>query len=340
MRSLLLLVCLVSAAAGAQPLGRFSAQAEPPDSSSSPDEPDWARTPPAEGPAEPAGVRARRYSRFSAGPGGPSLVVLEVIIGLAGGAMVGSSFDAEGETNHFYTGAMLGGLTLGTAGTLYQYFLPVERRESLLTAFAAVAGLSAGIGFANNQDLPDRDRAIIALMSSQLGVFSSLLLTSGDLELSGSDLGLISIMPIYTTLFAGFIELINDAQSTRGYNYAPMLIAPAVGMAIGGLLSIPLELNGLGFALITAIPLSITGMTFGFAVAISRGLSAGAARAGLISLSASLVITALTTALTYVPPPQERASASAVRITPMPVLLAAGRDHSGLAAGPGLWIQF
>jgi hypothetical protein len=267
-------------------------------------------------------------------------VVLEVILGLAGGAMVGLAFDAEGETNHFYTGAMLGGLTLGTAGTVYQYFIPVERRESLLTTFAAVAGLSAGIGFANNQELADRDRAIIALMSSQVGVFASLLITAGGLEVSGSDVGLISIMSIYTTLFAGFIELINDAQSTRGYNYAPMLIGPAVGMAIGGLLSIPLELDGLGFTLLTSIPLAVTGMTFGFAVAVSRGLSVGAGRAGLIALSGSLVITALTTALTYVPPPRERATASAVKLTPMPVLLAAGRDNSGLAAGPGLWIQF
>src|SRR5690606_5361354 len=145
----------------AQP-GRAGAQPE----SSSPDEPEWARPPPGPRTAESPGGGFQRYSRFSAGPAGPSIVVAEVLLGVSGGAILGNAYDTEGRTNNLYTGATLGGLALGTAGILYQYSFPVQRREALLATTASLAGLAGGIAYANNQNLGDRDRALLGIVSS------------------------------------------------------------------------------------------------------------------------------------------------------------------------------
>jgi hypothetical protein len=333
MRALLLLTCLLSTAVAAQP-GRADSQAE----SSSPDEPEWAKPPPGTRPAESTGDGLQRYSRFSAGPAGPSIVVAQVLLGVSGGAILGNSFDTEGKTNNLYTGAMLGGLALGTGGILYQYYFPVQRREALLSTTASLAGLAGGIAYANNQNLGDRDRALLGIVASQVGMFTPLLLTSGGKDISGADFGLISLTSFYATIFAGLIEFIHDAQTPGGYNYAPMLMAPAIGMAVGGLLAIPLELNGLAFSILWPTPLVVGGMAFGLAAPLSGNAATG--RAGLIALSAGFAISAMALAVLYTPPPQEEVASSAPRIVPMPVVLAAGRDNRGLAAGPGLWVQF
>ncbi|WP_224240156.1 hypothetical protein [Hyalangium gracile] len=339
MRPFLLLLCLCSTVAGAWEPTRSFAQAAP-SSSSSPDEPEWARTPPpSTGPAESPGERAARYSRFSAGPGGPAVVVTEVILGLVGGSVLGSAYDTEGKTNNFYTGAMIGGLTLGTAGILYQYFLPVERSEALFATLLSLSSMVGGIGFANSNDLSDRDRAILSLACSQVGLFATLALTSGGQGFSGADMGLISLTAFYSSLIAGLIEFINDAENSgRGYNFAPMLMAPTIGMVVGGLLSIPLELNGLGFALISSVPLMASGMAIALSAPLSGNATTG--RVVLITLTSSLGLTALITALTSNVPPPQRASASGPRLTPVPVVLAAGRHNTGLAVGPGMSIQF
>jgi hypothetical protein len=334
MRALLLLTFLLSAAtAAAQP-----AQGASEPEASSPDEPEWARTPSSPRPAEPLGEGPRRYSRFSAGPAGPSIAVAEVLIGLSGGAILGTAYDADGRTDNLYTGAMLGGLALGTAGIFYQYFVPVERRESVLATTASLAGLAGGIAFANNRNLGDRDRALLGIIGSQVGMFTPLVLTSGGKDISGADFGLISLTSFYATIFASTVEFINDAENPGGYNFAPMLMAPAIGMAVGGLLAIPLELNSLSFAILWPVPIGLGAMAFGLAAPLSNNATTG--RVGLIGLSAGFVISAMTLAFTYTPPPQERLASDAPRIVPMPVLLAAGRDNRGLAAGPGLWVQF
>src|SRR6185295_878164 len=97
------------------------------------------------------------------------------------------------------------------------------------------------IGFSNNHDLSDPARGIVALACSQVGLFTTLALTSGGMDISGADMGLISLTSFYSVLIAGLVEFINDSEdSVRGYNFAPMLMAPTIGMVLGGLLSIPL----------------------------------------------------------------------------------------------------
>lgn len=311
--------------------------APPPRAAPSP--PEWAPPPSSTGPAESPAERAERYSRFSAGSGGPALVVTEVLLGLAGGGFLGSTYDADGKTNNLYTGAMLGGLMLGTGSIVYQYFQRVERDESLLATLSSLSGLSAGIGFANSHHWGERDRALLSLACSQVGLFASLALTSGGLDISGADMGLITLTSFYSVLIAGLIEFINDANNSgRGYNFAPMLMAPAIGMAMGGLLSIPLELNGLAFALLYSVPLAASGLAIAMAAPLSGNATTG--NVVLITLTSSLGLTALITALTSSVSPEQPASASAPRLTPVPVVLAAGRHNTGLAVGPGVSIQF
>ncbi len=338
MRCTLPLLFLISTVAGASPLGSFSAQGEPPGASAPPDEPDWARPPPSTGPVESAGERAQRYSRFSAGPGGATVAFTEVMLGLAGGALLGASFDPEGETTNAYTGAMIGGLALGTAGVFYQYFLPVKRGEAILSMSASLLGFMAGIAVSNGNDFSDRERAVAALVSSQAGLFAVLLLTSGGEDVSGADLGLMSMTSLYAFLVTGLIEFIRDAESSRGYNFSPVLLAPAVGLALGGLLSVPLELSAPSLLAMTTLPLLTSGMSIALAAPLAGRATAG--RVVLTTLSATFMLTALVTVLTYEPPQATSAPFSAVHLSPMPVLIPAGRDQRSLAAGPGLFMRF
>jgi hypothetical protein len=337
MRLLLLLLCLTSTVAGARQPGSFSAQAEP-SPAAEPGMPDWAQPPPGEGPAQSAGERAARYSRFSAGPGGPAVVVAEVLLGLGSGAMLGAAYDTGGQNSNAYSAAMISGLALGTAGTLYQYFVPVQRREAMLATTASLVGMMGAIAIANDNDMNDRDRAILAMVTAQVGMFSTLLLTAGGEDVSGSDLGLMTVTTTYAFMFTGLIEFISNAESSRGYNFTPVLLAPAVGMALGGLLAIPLELSAGRLLVISLIPLIPTGMAVALAAPLSGNATTG--RVVLTTLAASFAITSLITVLTYEPPPRERASSSPVELTPVPVVLAAGRDNRSVAAGAGLFVRF
>lgn len=338
MRLLLLLLCLTATVAGARTPGGYSLQGEPA-AAPEPGVPDWARPPPAEGPARSAGERAARYSRFSAGPGGPAVVVTEVLLGLGSGAMLGATYDTDGRNSNAYSVAMISALALGTSGTLYQYFVPVQRREAMLATTSSLVAMMGAIAVANGNDLSGRNRAILAMGAAQVGLFAPLLLTSGGEDVSGEDLGLMTVTTSYAFLFTSLIEFISDAESpSRGYNFAPVLLAPAVGLALGGLLSIPLELSAGRLVVISLVPLIPTGMAIALAAPLSGNATTG--RVVLTTLSASFVITALVSVFTYEPPERERASASAVQLTPMPVVLAAGRDNRSLAAGPGLFVRF
>ena len=252
--------------------------------------------------------------------------------------MLGGAYDTDGKNSNAYSGAMISGLALGTAGTLYQYFVPVQRRESMLAATASVVGMMGGIAVANGNGMNDRDRALLALVTSQAGMFATLLLTAGGEDVSGEDLGLMTVTSSYAFLFTGLLEFISHAETRRGYNFAPVLLAPAVGLALGGLLAIPLELSAGRLLLISLVPLIPAGMALTLAAPLSGNATTG--RVVLTTLSASFVLTALVAVFTYEPPAKERTSTSAVRLTPVPVVLAAGRDNRSIAAGPGVFASF
>ncbi len=312
----------------------------PPRAAPAPSPPAWAPPPRSTGPAESPAQRAVRYSRYSAGAGGSMLAITEGMAGIVTGAMLGSAFDIarDAQNSDGYTGALIGGLTLGTVGTLYQYFVPVGRREGMLVAGAATAGLMASLTIANSRDLSDKDRALLAFASTQAGIVSVLLLTAGGGDVSAGDAGLVGSMSLYGFVFAGLIEYIHAKQTDQRYDYVPVLVAPAVGMALGGLLAIPLELSSTSAFELTMYPLG-TGLT---ALLIGARLADEVlvAKTVLGTVAGTFFLIALVNALSDGPvEPQER-STSTIQAMPVPVVLAAGRHNTGLAVGPGVSIQF
>ncbi|MFL5348445.1 MAG: hypothetical protein ACJ8AT_26920 [Hyalangium sp.] len=312
----------------------------PPRAAPAPSPPEWTPPPRATGPAESPAERALRYSRYSAGAGGPTLVLTEGLAGLVTGAMLGSAFDIARDvrSSDGYTGAIVGGLALGTVATLYQYFVPVGRREGMLAAGAATAGLMASLTLANSRNLNDKDRAMLAFASTQVSILSVLVLTSGGGDVSAGDAGLVGSMSLYGFVFAGLIEYIHAKQTQQRYDYVPVLMAPAAGMALGGLLAIPLELSSSSAFELTLYPLGagLTALLLGARLADEVVV----AKTVLGTVAGTYFLIAVANALTHDPnEPQER-SASTVQAVPVPVVLAAGRHNTGLAVGPGLSIQF
>jgi hypothetical protein len=281
-----------------------------------------------------------RYSRYSAGAGGSTLVITQGMAGIVTGAMLGSAFDvaSDSRSSDGYTGAIVGGLSLGTLATLYQYFFPVGRREGILVAGAATAGLLAGLTMANSQDLSDKDRALLTFGSTQAAIVGTLLLTAGGDDVSSGDAGLIGSMSLYGFVVAGLVEYIHAKQTGQSYDYAPVLVAPAVGMALGGLLSIPLELSTGSAFDVTLYPLGAGLLALGLGSRLADGVVV--AKTVLGTVAATFLIVTLAHAVT--PPTGEspQRSASTFEAVPVPVVMSAGRGNDSLAAGAGLFMRF
>jgi hypothetical protein len=323
------------------PPPRAAPTTQPPPPAPAPQrQPSWAPPPRATGPAEPASQRALRHSRYSAGAGGALFAVTAGFTGVITGAMLGSAFDiAQREANSDgFTGAIMGGLTLGTAATLFQYFVPIGRREALLTAGAATTGLMASLTIAHSRDLSDKETALLTVAATQGGILSVLLLTAGGQDVSAGDAGLVGASSLYGLVLTGLIEYIHSRQSDQSYNFVPLLLAPAVGMAVGGLLAIPLEISSTAVFELTTFPLG-TGL---LALAIGSRLADGVtvAKTVLGTMAGTFLVVALFNVLAGSPPETMQSSASTFQAMPVPVVMSAGRDNQGLAAGPGLLLRF
>lgn len=375
MRPIALLLGLATTLASAQQPVAASSQQDPlppPPLMSSPqssDEPEWATPPSLSPPAEPeprdtrptptarpaapepepapppsrkpAPQRPLRYSRLSADSGGPTLVLTEAVGGMVLGAMLGSTYDdANGRSDNAYAGAMLGALTLGTASTLYQYFVPVKRNESLLAASASTLGFMAGVSAANAWDLDSRQRALLALTTSQVGVASVLLVTAGGEDISSGDAGLVGMTAFYAFITTGLVEYIGSRQSGERFRYTPLLVAPAAGMLVGGLLALPLEIPPSSIRDITLFPagMGLVALLVGSRLDVSN---VTVAKTVLGTVAGSFAITVLLSALSPdEPTQQDRQTARAFQPVPVPVVVPAGRGHNALAAGPGLFMRF
>ncbi|MFP2933225.1 hypothetical protein ACLESO_50385, partial [Pyxidicoccus sp. 3LG] len=326
--------------------GLFPEPASEPTHTAVPDEqPRRVELPPPPPPStrKPAARREDlRYSRLSAAAGGPTLVLSEAVGGMVLGAMLGSSYDdPNGRSDNAYTGAMLGALTLGTASTLYQYFVPVRRNEALLAAGAATLGFTAGVSAANGWDLDSRRRALLALTTSQVGVASVLLLTAGGEDVSSGDTGLVGMTTLYAFLTTGLVEYIGARQTGEDYRFTPLLIAPAAGMLLGGLLAIPLELSpsSLRDATVFPVGMGLAALLVGSRLDVS---DATVAKTVLGTMAGTFAITVLLNALAPEGPTQQdrlRADGG-FQPVPVPVVVPAGRGNNAVAAGPGLFMRF
>jgi hypothetical protein len=281
-----------------------------------------------------------RYSRFSSGSGGMLLVFTEIASGLATGAILGRTFESD---NGAYVGAVLGGLSLGTAAAVYQYYVPVERNESLLAAGGAALGFLAGFGYGTESDLDGRDRAVTTLLTTQAGILGVLAATAGPGDVSQGDASLVGMSALYAFVFTGLTQstIALGDEGEDDPNLSPTLIAPAVGMALGGLLAIPLEISPDRAFKLTVLPLGVGAVLLAAGTALASGPAVPLSAMG--GIAATFVITALATAE---PPPGEptlrqRAPRSdAFRAMPVPVLMRTGQRGESMTAGPGMLVFF
>jgi hypothetical protein len=298
------------------------------------------RAPESTGPVEPARERARRYSRYSAGPGGSTLALTAGIYGFITGAMLGSSFSInnDGLGNDGYTGAVIGGLSLGTAAILYQYFVPVGRREGLLVGGAATAALISSLAVANSEDMTSKDRAVLTVSTTTASMIAVLLFTAGGEDVSTGDAGLVGSVALYGFIVTGLVEYIHSEQTRQDFNSVPMLLAPALGMAVGGLLAVPLELSSSLLFDLTAYPI----LTGSAALMLGSRLADGVttAKTVLVTMGGTFFLIGLINALSAHSMEPASSQASTFQAMPVPVVMAAGRGKQAIAAGPGLFMRF
>jgi hypothetical protein len=281
-----------------------------------------------------------RYSRFSAGPGGSLVAFTEVISGVVSGAMLGDSFDTNDndKSNNAYTGAVVGGLTLGTLATMYQYYVPIERNESLLVAGAATAGFVAGLAYAANEDMTTRGAGWLTLATTQAGIISVLALTHGGGDVSTGDAALVGMVSLYALTLTGLTQGIIDGAADGGVNYTPTFLAPAVGMALGALLTLPLEMDPARVVKLTLVPLGVGSSMLFLGSILAEGTTVPlTALAGIVT---SFALTFLLTSDPNMPTEREGLRRADFQAMPIPVVMAAGRDNSSLAGGAGLFVRF
>jgi len=305
-----------------------------------PAEPRRVREPQSTGPVEPPGTRARRYSRYSAGAGGSTLVLTAGLNGFVTGAMLGSAFNVsnDGSNSDGYTGAVIGGLTLGSAAILYQYFVPVGRREGLLVGGAATTALMSSLALANSGNMSSRDRALLTFTATNASIATVLLFTSGGEDVSAGDAGLVGATALYGFVITGLVEYIHARQTRQDFNFLPMLLAPTLGMAVGGLLALPLELSPRLVFELTTFPL----LTGAAALLLGSRLADGVttAKTVLVTMGGTFFLIGLINGLSAHAEESTQYSASSFQAVPMPVVMPAGRRNEGLAAGPGLFMRF
>jgi hypothetical protein len=257
--------------------------------------------------------------------------------------MVGSAY-SQGDTSNGgntgpYTGALLSGLVLGAASTLYQHAVPVGRNESLLAAGAATTSLIASMTLSDVRGVDARERAFLSLASTQVGVGTVLLLTSGGGDVSSGDATLVAMSSLYGCVVTSLFQYLHASQNQRTFNFNPVLLSPAVGMALGGLLALPLELTSREVLQAGGLPLAVGVTVLWLGLPLADGPTV--AKAVLIGMGATFVLSTLSVALSSDEEPQAgSAHASSVQALPVPVVLPAGVRNDALAVGPGLQLIF
>jgi hypothetical protein len=288
----------------------------------------------------PLAPRAARYSKFSAGRGGPLFAFAEIVDGLVVGALIGTGLTASGTSplaipQGAYLGALVGGVGLGALGALLQYFQPI----GLLSAGAAALGIGvgalAGLGTAlllaqAIPNLPGVLPGVLALVGSQIGALIPLALLWTVDDLSAGDLALMGSGALYGLALAVLVNVALAAPLAAG----PALIAPAVGTAVGGLLAAFTELP-------VGTVLRFTGLPLGVALAVFYvgaglfGASQLAAISALVAMGLTVGVTALVSAATDAPPRKD-----AVQLTPTLSFIAPGPGSTTWSAGPAFVGRF
>lgn len=285
----------------------------------------------------PTAASRERFSRFSAGRGGPLFAFSQVVDGLVVGGLIGAGLSTP-QTGPLavpggaYLGALAGGVGLGAVGVLLQYFQPIGLVAAGAAALGLGVGVLGGLGLASGLSafvpgLPAVLPGLLALVGSQVGALVPLaLLWSAD-DLDPSDLAMLGAGALDAFALTAFF---NVALATPLLASA-LLLAPAVGMAVGGLV-----------AALTRVPLS-TVVRYG-ALPVGVGLAlfylgSVVFQAPQLAAIAALGGTALTAGITalveFAQGPSTPPRPDAVTVLPSITILPASPRSEQLVLGPG-----
>ncbi|MDX2015365.1 MAG: hypothetical protein SFW67_34555 [Myxococcaceae bacterium] len=302
-----------------------------------------ATTPEAPVNATPLAPRAGRFSRLSAGRGGPLFAFAEILDGLVVGALIGTGVTAAQSTSPFaapqgaYLGALIGGVGLGGLAAVLQYFQPIGLLSAGAAALGlgvgALAGLGASVLLAERvPGLPSVLPGVLALVGSQIGALVPLALLWTVDDLSAGDLALLGSGALYGLA----LTVLASVAVTGGLSAGPALLAPAIGTAIGGLVAALTELP-LGAVLrFTGLPLGV-GLAVFYVGAVFFGAAQLAAVSALVGIGLTAGITALVSAATEPPRPRD---AAPVEVMPTVSFVPPGPGVAPWAAGPALVGRF
>lgn len=290
-----------------------------------------------EGPKASDHVSKKRFSRFSAGPGGPLFAFAEGLDGLVLGALAGAGTATGGRlgTSGAFIGALLGGLVLGGGAAAVQYFHPIGFASAGTISLGLGVGVLAGYGIATAAVLTSFTWAtLLALSVSQVGMLVPLIALWNVDDISGEDLALMSMTSAYAFVATALTTFLFTTipGSTRT---AAVLLAPAFGMALGALWALGPDLAPGRILKLTALPLGVGLVTFVLGIA----LTAFDLR---ITSAATLLTTAATFGLTWFLTSDEPATSPAtpVALLPSVSMAPAGWRNEGVAVGPALMGRF
>ncbi len=324
-----LLAVLVAGAAAAQP------EPPPPPVESAPEDVNLSGSAQARSASLSEETAANaRYSDFSAGPGGVWFIVTQGVVGLFGGALVGAVRGAQ--SRELYPWMFGGGLLLGAASGIFQYIHPIGRAAAGASALGAAAGLSAGMGLvvATGTQAPLPVAALL-VAGMEVGALAPILLSWAEPDLRRSSAALMGSGASYalalTTLSVLYLRgsgnLINPA--------VPLLVAPAAGMLVGGVLGAFLDPHPVDVFKLTAIPLGACAALVGYGLILQVPMHKVAVASG-VGMAAALALTVVLYETEVEEPAPLPARAAVSRWTVTPGVL--GAPGTG-AAVPGAFVS-
>lgn len=278
-----------------------------------------------------------RFSRFSAGPGGPLQAFSQLVNGLLLGALVGGELTpGRADGGQVLLASLAGGLLLGGAHTVVQAFHPVSLTTAGTIALGSAVGALAGFGVATLGFSSFLVSALVGAAFSQVGALVPLLALS-NADISGADLELLGMTSVLAFVLTGLSLVVFDEALSRVASQVALLVAPAVGMALGSLWALGPDLaKGRAFKL-TVFPLVVGLATFIVGAAATQGNLRPVGAAAFLAVATTFGITYFATADAPGRPSSDEAPAT---VTPSVTLTPAGWRNEGLAVGPALAGRF
>lgn len=273
-----------------------------------------------------------RFSAFSAGRGGALFAFSEGVGGLVLGGVLGAGLSSGGalvSAQGVYLGALAGGVVLGALGSVLQYVQPIGLVAAGATSLGLVVGGLAGFGVASllsglgSVALP----GLLALVGAQVGGLVPLALSWATEDLEPSALAMMGAAALSAFALTGLVNL----AIGRPLVPAALLLAPAVGMAIGGLIAAVSRVQVSTIFRYAGLPLGAALALFAIVAGVFESVQLGAA----VALGGAAVTLGVTALVTFATAP---AKPEAVSLLPT-VVVVPGRG-SALSVGPGAVIRF